>query len=119
MASGKTENTEVVKAPSAKFNAAHALVWAIFDEILEELPPERDGKPKFRRCRTMFGMMQTFLQKVETSSVPVRDCVEIQKLKVSLRQQLEAASPNKGVPQKMTKGLKELRDLLEEIIVYG
>ncbi|KAF2702904.1 hypothetical protein K504DRAFT_463931 [Pleomassaria siparia CBS 279.74] len=97
----------------------HAGLRAILDDIFDLLPPEGRGNPAYARCRTTYGLMNSFHLKAETSETPTKEYVELQKMESALRQRLLALESTKGVPDRMIKCLDELRISVAEVIDKG
>jgi hypothetical protein len=104
--------------PVPPHRRGHAGVRAILDDIFTVLPPEY-GKPEYKRCRTTFGLLQSFFNKAETSEDPKKEYVEVQKMELALRQRLLALPSTKGVPPKMIQCLDELKVAIAEVIQMG
>ncbi|KAF2255316.1 hypothetical protein BU26DRAFT_153879 [Trematosphaeria pertusa] len=83
------------------------------------LPPERPNNPSYRGCRTTFGLMQQCITNAENSEHPNVQYRELQKLEQTLRQRLHALDAKKGIPEKMTSCLDELRDAVQEAFEEG
>lgn len=96
----------------------HAGLRAILNDIFTVLPPEY-GLPEYKRCRTTFGLLQSFFNKAETSDDPKKEYIEVQKMEPALRQRLLALTSTKGVPIKMTQCLDELKVAIAEVIETG
>lgn len=104
-------------ARELQHRSGHAGIRAILDDIFGVLPPEhRAGNPGYKRCRTTFGLMQSFLLKAETSDNPIKDYIELQKIEPALRQRLQDLKSAKGVPANMTQCLDELKHAFAEMM---
>ncbi|KAF1996020.1 hypothetical protein P154DRAFT_388906, partial [Amniculicola lignicola CBS 123094] len=82
-------------------------------------PGNRADKPEYKRCCQMFGLMRIAFQKAQTSNDPIAPYREIQNLERTFCRLLAAASPNKGIPEKMRVCLDELKLAIGEVIQYG
>ncbi|KAF2474945.1 uncharacterized protein BDR25DRAFT_311334 [Lindgomyces ingoldianus] len=106
-----------VQAPTNQFSMTagsfhrpgHSGIRAILDDMYTILPPERPGRPEYKRCRTTFGLMRSIFRKAETSENLETEYIELAKLEPALRQQLEGLNSCKGIPEKMMKCLDELK----------
>ncbi|KAF2113132.1 hypothetical protein BDV96DRAFT_579792 [Lophiotrema nucula] len=86
---------------------------------MEVLPPEVNGRPEYRRCRTTYGMLLTAHQNAEIFEDPIAQYKEMQKLEPTLRQHLNDMKSRKGAPARMTNALNELKPTLVEVIELG
>ncbi|KAF2737811.1 hypothetical protein EJ04DRAFT_420965, partial [Polyplosphaeria fusca] len=97
----------------------HELIQKDLNEIWEALPPEENGTPAYLRCRVLYGTMKTFLQKADMSSDPEKVYFEIKKMAKTLREYLQALSPEKSIPKQAVDALDELENTVMRLIVPG
>jgi hypothetical protein len=97
----------------------HAAVAAILSDMDRYLPSDTINRPDYRRCRTVYGQMNTAYRRIATSSTPSKEYANLRALESTLRTLLSALPASKGIPAKMTQYLDELRVALDDALAQG
>jgi hypothetical protein len=104
---------------TSKGRRGHAAVAAILSDMDRYLPSDTINRQDYRRCRTVYGLMNTAFRRTETSNHPEREYLELQTLERDLRARLNSLDAAKGIPVKMTEYLDELKGVIEDALTNG
>ncbi|KAI8935703.1 hypothetical protein NX059_007224 [Plenodomus lindquistii] len=97
----------------------HAAIAAIISDMENYLPPPNTSRPGYAGCRTTYGLLTRFHQQAESSSSPAKEYKELQQIETDLRRRITSLDAKKGVPEKMTLLMNELRDALAAALAQG
>jgi hypothetical protein len=97
----------------------HAAVAAILCDMDRYLPSDTINRPDYRRCRTVYGLMNTAYRRIDTSKNPEKEYRELQDLEQDLRTRLNNLDAAKGIPVKMTQYLNELKNAIDDALIKG
>jgi small-conductance mechanosensitive channel len=102
-----------------KDRIGHAAIATILLDMDRYLPSVTINRPDYRRCRTVYGLMNTAYRRIDTSKNPEKEYKELQDLEQDLRDSLDNLDTTKGVPVKMTQYLDELKNAIENALAEG
>jgi hypothetical protein len=102
-----------------KGRRGHAAVAAILSDMDRYLPSDTINRQDYRRCRTVYGLMNTAYRRIDTSQHPEKEYKELQTLERDLRTRLNNLDAAKGIPVKMTEYLDELKAAIDNALVNG
>jgi hypothetical protein len=102
-----------------KTRRGHAAVAAILTDMDRYLPSDTINRADYRRCRMVYGLMNTTYRRIDTSSSPEKDYIELQTLTFDLRRHLNALNASKGIPEKMSLYLDELAAAIADGLARG
>ncbi|KAF1920240.1 hypothetical protein BDU57DRAFT_534037 [Ampelomyces quisqualis] len=97
----------------------HAAVAAILADMDRYLPSDTINRQDYRRCRTVYGLMNTAFRRVESSKEAEKEYRELQELEKDLRTRLNNLDAAKGIPVKMTQYLDELKAAVDDALARG
>jgi hypothetical protein len=104
---------------TSKGRRGHAAVAAILSDMDRYLPSDTINRQDYRRCRTIYGLMNTAYRRIETSQHPKKEYEELQSLERDLRTRLDSLNAAKGIPSKMTEYLDELKAAIDDALANG
>jgi chromosome segregation ATPase len=102
-----------------KDRVGHAAIGAILLDMDRYLPSITINRPDYRRCRTVYGLMNTTYRRIDTSKNPEKGYRELQDLEQDLRRSLDNLEAKKGIPVKMTQYLDELKNAIDDALAEG
>lgn len=97
----------------------HAAVAAILTNMDRYLPSDTINRQDYRRCRTVYGLMNTAYRRIDDSEQPGKEYKDLQGLETELRTHLNNLNAAKGIPSKMREYLDELRDAVNDALARG
>jgi hypothetical protein len=97
----------------------HAAVAAILTDMDRYLPSDTINRQDYRRCRTVYGLMNTTYRRIDDSEQPGKEYRDLQGLEAELRTHLNNLNAAKGIPIKMREYLDELRDAINDALARG
>jgi hypothetical protein len=97
----------------------HAAVGAILSDMDRYLPSDTINRPDYRRCRTVYGLMNTAYRRIATSPTPSKEYTNLRALESTLRNLLTTLPASKGIPTQMSQYLDELRTALDDALTQG
>jgi small-conductance mechanosensitive channel len=97
----------------------HAAIAAILTDMDRYLPSDTINRQDYRRCRTVYGLMNTAYRRVESSKNPEKEYKKLQDLEKDLRMRLNNLDAAKGIPPKMTQYLDELKVAVDDALARG
>jgi len=97
----------------------HAAVAAILADMDHYLPSDTINRQDYRRCRTVYGLMNTTYRRIDDSEHPAKAYKDLQGLEAELRIRLNNLNAAKGIPLKMREYLDELRDVIGDALARG
>lgn len=118
----------------------HAAIAAILIDMDRYLPSDTINRQDYRRCRTVYGLMNTAYRRVGESAKPHKEVgckcmrcasnlanfiraglqyMDLQDLERELRTRLTSLDAAKGVPVKMTQYLDELKNAIDDALARG
>jgi hypothetical protein len=102
-----------------KTRRGHAAISAILSDMDRYLPSDTINRADYRRCRMVYGLMNTTYRRIDTSSSPEKDYIELKTLTSDLRRHLNALNASKGIPEKMSLYLDELAAAVDDGLAKG
>jgi hypothetical protein len=112
-----TKHTTTMSAPRPR--RGHAAVAAILSDMDRYLPSDTINRADYRRCRMVYGLMNTTYRRTDASTSPEKEYMELKILTSDLRRHLNALNASKGIPEKMSLYLDELTAAIDDGLAKG